>query len=125
MAGDTYVDVRSEGVAHLRLAIELAESHYTGTKYGGVSHVLQINNGIYFGWHPNCGGVAACDVGEKLSVGTVVDLITDFLRTARYETPLDIDGDAHRGWRFVSHHRLLPDFYLSYGVTPEWMYYHK
>jgi hypothetical protein len=46
-----------------------------------------------------------------------------------YGAAPDCDGSVNRGWQLLSHFSLMPDgldrFYLSFGVRPAWMEYHK
>ncbi len=129
--GDTYVDVRSEQDYHLGLALDLCLNYHSGgDRLHRITHSIEHDNAIYFGWHANSGG--ECLTGDPevgLSKETLMTLINDWLKTADYGEEDDIDGSVERGWRVISHLELMPDisgrFYLTFGVQPCYMYYSK
>ncbi len=133
--GDTYVDVRSEGKRHLEMALDLCLIYHSGGRFGSISHALEHENGLYFGWNEGCGGEPLVADTESDGIGrdALVEIIFDWLRTkAVYPRESDIDGSIHKGWRVISHYRLMPknlggwkSNYLTFGVLPEWMEYHK
>lgn len=136
--GDTRVDVSSEGEFHLKLAMELALIYHTDNRqilqpgrFPGATHWMVRDNGIWFAWaQPSNGDTDLTAFPARLGIDALAGLALGWLKTSGdYGPEPHCDGHCARGWRLVSHFGLMPNcrdqFYLSFGVMPEWMEYHK
>ncbi len=127
--GDTRVDVSSEGIKHLDLAIRLAmEYHITSdrSKEPTVSHWMEEDGKLIFLWSGTSGGNAFMVPHTR---EMLIPLIMSWLSKQDYGHEPDIDGSVSKGWRLRAAPLLLSDhparFYIQFMITPEWCEYHK
>ena len=126
MGNVSEIRASSEGLYHLKLALEFAmvyHSAYDKDKHK-LTHYAVHDGVLYFGWHESSGGAALpCAMG----IDGIAPMITGWLAEQEYPREPDIDGHCSKGWTLFNQipYQVPGHFYWTFGVRPNWQEYHK
>lgn len=124
MSDITNIKVSSEGITHLKLALDIVLSSPEGSSQYCDWH-MTYDDTLYFGW-----GSKKNILPSRLNTDSLLTIITSWLENTSYGYAPDIDGECHKGWELLAGSKHISydtpeSFYITFGIRPKWIEYHK